>query len=296
MNAATIVDETEHGMSRLQQAIADGRTARDVGWGDDRRKCLMSAMVPFARSVADCTAAGWPPWLTFLLVWLWQEDVGRVEQANADLWGVDVAAAVRNSDRDWEAIRLRWLRSVWTHGAKIDDTGRLQKAVDAIEGGTVENLVEAHSQDCEGGWWRVAWYNLGPSDTPWDALTAGTAGLTAWDYAFLAAWEAGGLDATWELDTAREETCQTAAKAIVALRTTPGEFPEYLHMPRGRAEPALISYYRGWDAASLATMLLAEDRDEDTRHAMRTAIVESRRTSADTLRGMIVEAIMGHKR
>lgn len=288
------VDETGAGYDRLRADVTNGLTWR-AGWGMRARHkvCIMSSMVPMAESVADCTAAGWPPWLSYLLIWLWQEDVvwdaTHAAQTAADNWGLKVARAVAERTADWEAIRWRWLRGVWDYGAMIDETGRLQQLVDMIDAGRQQELLDNKAEAIPQPW-TLAWYRLGPDHEPFDALTAGTAVLTSWDHSFMAAWEAGNLaSGRYELPLLRNATCTAAARAIVVLREHPTKFPEYLGMPGGRGEMALISGYRGWGMAAHRTLEVADRLEQE--QAMRRAIFEARAVAAGQFRGLILRAI-----
>ena len=284
--------------SRLMEAVRAGKTHR-FGWERDGKECMMAAMVPYATSVDDCTEAGWPPWLTYLLIWLYQENVDASgatgEQRAADNWATEVAnhvsllasrASAWGLKPDFDAVRWRWLRMAWGRAATIDETGRLARAVDLI----AEERYEALLDMAEGGetMWQLALYNLGTSGAPFDALTAGTAVMNAWDFAFEHAWWGGGLDEHNKLEDARAATCQAAARAVVELRTRPQEFPEYLHLQHARGEPALMAAYRGFNCAVEATVELT--RDPETKWAVRQAIGDSRTVSARILREYVVKA------
>ena len=55
----------------------DGRIRRGT-WGDGENSVsMLSALVPGARSIADCQRAGWPLWLADSCYWLFSTDTGE---------------------------------------------------------------------------------------------------------------------------------------------------------------------------------------------------------------------------
>lgn len=55
----------------------DGRISREP-WGDGKNSVsMLSALVPGAKSIADCQRAGWPLWLADSCYWLFMTDTGE---------------------------------------------------------------------------------------------------------------------------------------------------------------------------------------------------------------------------
>ena len=65
-------------------------------WGDGLSAvCLMSALVPGARSHEDCVSAGWPEWLVMACTSLFDGDVNAPDElGEAVKWAGEVARAV----------------------------------------------------------------------------------------------------------------------------------------------------------------------------------------------------------
>lgn len=87
-------------IDNLNRHIA-ARTLKKRSWGySQERACLVSALVPGAKSSADCAAQGWPLWLAELSVWLFDEfgDDDYIERGRA------LAQAIAESDQDWDRV------------------------------------------------------------------------------------------------------------------------------------------------------------------------------------------------
>ena len=75
--------------------LLEGANLKRGSWGGTEAVCMMSALVPGARSTEDCETAGWPAWLAELCVSLYDADVGADdEQIAADRWAYQVAEAI----------------------------------------------------------------------------------------------------------------------------------------------------------------------------------------------------------
>ena len=122
----------------------DFRTFRDNlpyvtprGWGNDRdQRCLISSIYPRARSLQDCIARGWPPWLADICLMLfdthaahedaqtWTERVvsGLAERLDlAELW-TEHLARLADINRDFADHRAGY----WTRLGREFQFGHLQ--------------------------------------------------------------------------------------------------------------------------------------------------------------------------
>ena len=65
-------------------------------WGDGVSDvCMMNALLPGTRSVADCVTAGWPSWMAELCVALFDAEVGAENEIGAAyLWARHITMAV----------------------------------------------------------------------------------------------------------------------------------------------------------------------------------------------------------
>ena len=192
-------------------------------WGDGERVCAMSAMVPGARSEADCVAAGWPAWLPPVVVALYDYDVGvDDEQAAADEWFRQLAEAVA-SPVDYERGRRRWLIAVLEPIAHLSpvvqpviDLHRQELAGDAPRDRAAAPAGDAGWAAARAAAWAAAWNAAGDAATAGDAASAAaraaawaaardaaTAGDAAWNAAGAAAWDTAGDAARDAGDAAR---------------------------------------------------------------------------------------------
>lgn len=91
--------------ARIRAAIDAGILTR-LQWGDGTHTvCMMSAIVPGARSHGDCVTAGWPRWLVDLNVTLFDAQVGADDESAArQHFALDVAKAVA-TPRDMDRAR-----------------------------------------------------------------------------------------------------------------------------------------------------------------------------------------------
>ena len=82
-------------------------------WGDGKDVvCLMSALVPGARSVNDCVTDGWPEWLAELVVGFYDAPTGADdEQGAADAWAYELAAVIAQPV-DYEQARHRFMVAI----------------------------------------------------------------------------------------------------------------------------------------------------------------------------------------
>ena len=92
-------------VDKIEAAHAAG-LLKAGNWGDGNDAvCMMSAMVPGAKSTGDCVTAGWPEWLAALNVHLFDASVGADDEDVARYqFALDVAKAV-SQPRDYDKAR-----------------------------------------------------------------------------------------------------------------------------------------------------------------------------------------------
>ena len=121
----------EDGVARLD--AWNGKMRRNA-WGDGvEAVCLMSALVPGAKSIGFCVMAGWPQWLAHLLVNLYDADTGvSYEQTRADAWAYEVAEAL-SVPLDYAQVKDRYLIALLEGVRQYDHCGVVQPVIDLIE-------------------------------------------------------------------------------------------------------------------------------------------------------------------
>jgi hypothetical protein len=128
-------------VEKIEAAHAAG-LLKAGNWGDGNHAvCMMSAMVPGAKSMGDCVTAGWPEWLAALNVSLFDASVGADDEDAARYqFALDVAKAV-SQPRDYDKARDLFLirrlddgehSSLKTLGSLKGDWTREIEAVKAV--------------------------------------------------------------------------------------------------------------------------------------------------------------------
>ncbi|MCY4655155.1 MAG: hypothetical protein OXC95_18575 [Dehalococcoidia bacterium] len=114
-------------------------------WGDGRDSyCIMNALVPGAKSIDDCVAAGWPRWLASLCIWVYDIDSESDDQMEDAIdFARQIAEAIR-TPTNYEKAKLRFLLSILTEIGPIDKHGNVEIASE-----TIRQAIEDQPADFE---------------------------------------------------------------------------------------------------------------------------------------------------
>ena len=99
----TIIDT--NASAKIRAAIDSGKL-KHGSWGDGNSTvCMMSAIVKGADSESACATAGWPQWLAGLNVYLFDANVGAVDESAArNCFALRIAELVQ-TQRDYDRAR-----------------------------------------------------------------------------------------------------------------------------------------------------------------------------------------------
>ena len=132
-NYSVLAPDAARCAEQRRGSMIQGTWSQRGHWFASDRVCAMGALVPGARSVADCVSEGWPSWLVTSIVSLYDSHSdsrlsGDEGQRRADEWFRRLAELL-TQPIDYEAAHLRYRITILEPVACFDRTGRIDSLI-----------------------------------------------------------------------------------------------------------------------------------------------------------------------